>query len=105
MYGRRSPARRPGSITVTPIIASQSACVVAERQVFARYLEDPWYSLLSSWDDIDLDEDGDSEDEGQDGAPASVAEVEVAVRRAAEESFRVIYWKLSLHNGQWLIEA
>lgn len=69
-------------------------------QVFARYLDDPWYSILVEWDEMDMDDDDDDDE------PLwNTAEIEVPVKRAADEGFSIVYWKLSLHNGQWLIDS
>ena len=35
----------------------------------------------------------------------NTADIEVPVKRAADDTYSVVYWKLSLYNGQWLIDS
>lgn len=69
-------------------------------EVFARYLQDPWYSVLAEWDHFDLDDDFDEAD-----AAAGAASVEVMVRRDADDDAAMVAWELSLYDGQWLIDS
>lgn len=49
---------------------------------------------------MDLDEEEDAEE------PLwNTAEIEVPVKRTEDDGYSVVYWKLSLHNGQWLIDS
>ena len=70
-------------------------------QVFAKYLEDPWYSILVEWDEMQEDEDDFTLDDYLSGN----GEVEMLVRREGEETFTMVSWDLSLYNGQWLINS
>jgi len=83
-------------------------------EVFARYLEDPWYSILAEWDEMkyEADEYEDEDSEGaldectvEEGGVCSQVEIEVLVRRAGEVSFTMVGWELSLYDGQWLIDT
>ena len=58
------------------------------------------YQILVQWDEMDLDEEEDAEE------PLwNTAEIEVPVKRTEDDGYSVVYWKLSLHNGQWLIDS
>lgn len=75
--------------------------------VFARYLEDPWYAILTEWDEMG---DDDSDDEGEelcttDDPPHCSTELDVLVRREGEESFSMVSWELSQYDGNWLIDS
>jgi len=89
---------------------------------FARYLDEPWYSPLISWDELrfrDEAGEGEAEDEaeteaegkgegrvgeGGGGRWASTAEVDVLVREGCG-SWSVVAFMLSRHNGRWLIDS
>ena len=89
-----------GAVVATRYCSPQNRASELSPQVFARYLEDPWYAILVEWDEMDLDE------EEEDDEPLwNTAEVEVPVQRDDDDSTSVVYWKLSLHNGQWLIDS
>ena len=75
--------------------------------VFASYMEEPFYQILSEWDEIEWDEDDEDGDEDGD-APAGAAaskEYEVLVKRESDDSFSMVTWELSLYDGQWLIDS
>lgn len=68
--------------------------------VFARYMTEPFYQILSEWDEIEWDEDED-EPEGVEARK----EYEVLVKREGDASFSMVSWVLSLYDGQWLIDS
>eukprot|EP00966_Prymnesium_polylepis_P314786 7273465-Prymnesium_polylepis.1 len=75
-------------------------------EVFARYLEDPWYSILVEWDEKAEDDD----DEGDETGCATdtrrcTKEVDVLVRRDGEDSYTMVSWELSQYDGNWLIDS
>jgi len=90
-----------GAAVATRYCSPQNRASELSPQVFARYLEDPWYEILVEWDEMDLDELEDDDDEPM----WNTAEVEVPVKREGDDAYSVVYWKLSLHNGQWLIDS
>ena len=93
-----------GACVATRYCSPQNRAAELSPQVFASYLEDPWYALLVEWDEMQ-DSDDCSEDEGVDPDQPNLADIEVLVRREGEESFSLVSWELSLHNGQWLIDS
>lgn len=73
-------------------------------RAFAQYLQEPWYRILTEWDEMQLEDDDD--DDGDDSADdSSVVEQSVLVKRTEDESWSVVNWQLSRHSGRWLIGA
>ena len=72
-------------------------------QSFAQYLREPWYAILTEWDEMELEEeDEDEEDEDEcDGT----AEQDVLVKREGDDSWTIVNWQLSKHNGRWLTDS
>ena len=71
-------------------------------QSFAQYLREPWYAILTEWDEMEEeDEDEDDEDEECDGT----SEQDVLVKREADDSWTIVNWQLSKHNGRWLTDS
>ena len=71
-------------------------------QSFAQYLREPWYAILTEWDEMELEEeDEDEEDEECDGT----AEQDVLVKREGDDSWTIVNWQLSKHNGRWLTDS
>ena len=68
-------------------------------QSFAQYLSEPWYQILTEWDEIELDEDP---GEGDDSSSVSQ---DVYVKREEDDSWTVVNWMLSKHSGRWLMDA
>ena len=66
---------------------------------FASYLQEPWYQILTEWDEIELDEDA---GEGDDSSSVSQ---DVYVKREEDDSWTVVNWMLSKHSGRWLMDA
>lgn len=96
------PYQFHGAAVATRYCSPQNRASELSPQVFARYLDDPWYAILVEWDEMDV---GTGEEEEDDEPLWNTAEVEVPVKRAGDESYSVVYWQLSLHNGQWLIDS
>uniref|UniRef100_A0A7S0JII3 Uncharacterized protein n=1 Tax=Calcidiscus leptoporus TaxID=127549 RepID=A0A7S0JII3_9EUKA len=78
-------------------------------QVFAAYLKEPWYEILTAWDELDMDEDEDDVEanlaERWEQLRTSLADIDVLVRVRGDDSWTVVNWKLSRHNGRWLTDA
>jgi len=79
---------------------------------FSQYLMEPWYAILTEWDEIDLgDVDGaaeqqqEEEEEEEEEMHENAASQDVLVKRADDESWTVVNWQLSRHNGRWLTDA
>ena len=71
-------------------------------QSFAQYLREPWYAILTEWDEMELEEeDEDEEDDECDGT----AEQDVLVKREGDDSWTIVNWQLSKHNGRWLTDS
>jgi len=92
-----------GACVATRYCSPQNRAAELSPQVFASYLEDPWYSLLVEWDEMREDDDDDDDDD--DGGSPNLAQVDVLVKCADDESYGLVSWQLSLHNGQWLIDS
>eukprot|EP00316_Scyphosphaera_apsteinii_P012146 CAMPEP_0119341584 /NCGR_PEP_ID=MMETSP1333-20130426/102732_1 /TAXON_ID=418940 /ORGANISM="Scyphosphaera apsteinii, Strain RCC1455" /LENGTH=419 /DNA_ID=CAMNT_0007353585 /DNA_START=95 /DNA_END=1354 /DNA_ORIENTATION=+ len=71
---------------------------------FDRYLEEPWYRLLLEWDEIQHDE-AEVEPSIETSGSSNRASEEVLVRRAGTDSWSIISYELSRHNGRWLIDS
>ena len=61
--------------------------------------QDPWYSILTEWDEMQEEED---DDFLLDDYLAGHAQTDVLVRRDDEEEFTMVSWDLSLYDGQWV---
>jgi len=68
-------------------------------QSFAQYLREPWYAVLTEWDDMQLDEEEEEEE------ATGVVSHDVLVKRAGDDSWTIVAWKLSKHNGRWLTDS
>jgi hypothetical protein len=96
-----------GAEVATRYCSPQNRASELSPAVFARYLEDPWYSILAEWDEMqddDDDEEDEDEDEDEGGGKKNQAEVEVLVKREEDDSFSMVSWRLSLHDARWLID-
>ena len=62
---------------------------------------------MRAWGELQEDDDHDDEDDldEEDEESPGYAGVEVLVRRDGEDSFSLVSWEMSLHNGQWLIDS
>ena len=74
-------------------------------KAFAQYLREPWYRVLTEWEEIHVDVD--SEEFSEDG---SVVQIGVPVRRGQDEPWTIVNWELSLHpidDGprRWLTDS
>ena len=68
-------------------------------QGFAQYLREPWYAILTEWDEMQMEDfDADDDDSG-------TGSQDVLVRRAGEDSWTIVNWELSRHNGRWLTDS
>jgi len=89
-----------GAVVATRYCSPRNRASELSPQVFAKYLEEPFYSVLKEWDEMEFDED----DEEEDGE-SNHKEYEVLVRREGQESFSIVNWVLSSYEGQWLIDS
>ncbi len=53
---------------------------------------------MAEWDELEIEEGEVSED-------GSVVQQSVLVKRAADPSWTVVNWQLSLHSGCWLTDS
>jgi len=90
-----------GAVVATRKCSPRNRASELSPQVFAKYLEDPWYSILVEWDELQEEEDDFMLDDYLKGQ----AEVEVLVRREEEDSLTMVSWDLSLYDGQWLVNS
>ena len=75
-------------------------------ETFAGYLKEPWYEILLEWSEIQFeDDDLGSMMLGGAGGDSNRDEVEVLVRREEDNSWSIVAFDLSRHNGRWLIDA
>ena len=68
-------------------------------QAFSTYLREPWYAILTEWEEIELDDDPEVSADG------SVVQQDVLVRRSESESWTIVNWQLSRHSGRWLTDS
>jgi len=100
------PTPLHGAAVATQYCSPNNRASELSPEVFARYLDDPWYSILRQWDELDIDVADAEECTVEDVSGAcSQAEVEALVRREGEQSFTVVSWQLAMYDGQWLIDA
>ena len=90
-----------GAVTATRYCSPRNRASELSPEVFAGYLQDPWYAILGEWDEMQWAEDEEEEVE----AGVSQTEVEVLVRREGEDSFSMVSWNLALYDDQWLIDS
>ena len=67
-------------------------------QAFARYLAEPWYKILTEWDEIELEEPEAAEED-------NTLSQDVLVRRNGDESWTIVNWRLNRYSGRWLTDA
>ena len=67
-------------------------------QSFAQYLSEPWYQILTEWDQIELEE-CEEPDEG-----STQVSQDVLIKRDEDESWTLVNWQLSRHSGRWLMD-
>ena len=65
-------------------------------QAFARYLAEPWYKILTEWDEIEFEEEE---------VDANKASQDVLIKREGDESWTIVNYQLSRHNGRWLMDS
>ena len=68
-------------------------------QAFAQYLDEPWYCILTEWDEIEV------QDEADDLGDGSTVTQDVLVRRATDDSWTIVNWQLSRYAGRWLMDS
>ena len=68
-------------------------------EAFAAYLQEPWYQILTQWEEMEIDDDDDID------ASGNTAEVEVLVRRDPADSFSVVSFQMSRHDARWLVDG
>lgn len=73
---------------------------------FAQYLREPWYEILTEWDEIEFEDEEEEEQEEEDEAAGggNTAEVSVLLRRS-DDDWSVASWQLSRYNGRWLTDS
>lgn len=68
---------------------------------FASYLEEPWYEILLEWDEIEIEDDLEAECDLEKNS----CSVDVLVKRSEDDSWTIVNWTLSRHNGRWLTDS
>ena len=68
-------------------------------QSFAQYLSEPWYQILTEWDQIELEEPEELDEGG------TLVSQDVLVKRDEDDSWTVVNWQMSRHSGRWLMDA
>jgi len=105
-----APYRLHGAEVATRYCSPRNRASELSPEMFAGYLQDPWYSILSEWDEMTFDDDDDDDSDDDDGsddddAPVGEAQLEVLVRREGEEAFTMVSWMMSQHDECWLIDS
>ena len=67
----------------------------------ASYLEEPWYEILLEWDEIEIEDDLEAECDLEKNS----CSVDVLVKRSEDDSWTIVNWTLSRHNGRWLTDS
>lgn len=93
------PYRDHGAATAVRYCSPTNGASSLTPEAFAGYLREPWYKLLLEWEEMELDDDEDID------AAGNSAEVDVQVRRDADDSFSIVSFRLSRHNARWLIDS
>ena len=68
---------------------------------FMSYMSEPWYEILGEWDEIEISDD----DMDECDLETNARSVEALVKRSDDESWTVVDWVLSRHNGRWLTDS
>lgn len=66
---------------------------------FMSYMDEPWYAILGEWDEIEISDDID-----ECSVETNACTVQALVKREDDESWTVVDWTLSRHNGRWLTD-
>ena len=66
-------------------------------QAFSQYLREPWYEILTEWDEIEIEEAEETE--------SGVVSQDVLVKRSEDDSWSVVNMQMSRHNGRWLMDS
>jgi len=72
-------------------------------KLVAQYLSEPWYCILTEWDEIELEEPRPSVDTSDRFERTMMQDV--LVRRKTDESWTIVSWKLSCYAGRWLTDS
>ena len=67
---------------------------------FASYLQEPWYQILTEWDDMELEDEDDA-----DALLSGVADQNALVRRKGDDGWTIVGFELSKHNERWLVDS
>ena len=87
-----------GATVATRYCSPQNRAAQLTPEIFASYLDEPGYAPLVTWDEMQTEDEEIEEDTG-------LAEVAMLVKEEEEESFTLVTWRLSLHDGKWLIDS
>ena len=80
-------------------------------QAFAAYLREPWYEILTEWDEMQVEGASESDDveaflaERWEQLRTNVADVDTLVRRDGDDSWTIVNFRLSRYNGRWLMDS
>jgi len=66
---------------------------------FSQYLREPWYRIMTEWDEIEIEDEYDAEIDG------STASQDVLIKRDDDDSWTIVNWQLSKYNGRWLTDS
>ena len=67
---------------------------------FASYLQEPWYQILTEWDDMELEDEDDA-----DALLSGVADQNALVCRKGDDGWTIVGFELSKHNERWLVDS
>lgn len=92
------PYRLHGAEVAVRFCSPTNAAAQLTPAMFASYLKEPHYLILSEWDEIDFDDETDVTDSAE-------AEQDVLVRRSSDKTWSAVSFRLSRHNGRWLVDS
>ena len=93
------PYRNHGAATAVRYCSPTNGASSLSPEAFAAYLQEPWYQILTQWEEMEIDDDDDID------ASGNTAEVEVLVRRDPADSFSVVSFQMSRHDARWLVDG
>eukprot|EP00965_Chrysotila_dentata_P090165 2976193-Pleurochrysis_carterae.AAC.3 len=94
-----TPYKLHGAAVATRYCAPSNRASELTPAAFAKYMQEPWYRILAEWEEMEFETDVDEID------ASNHAVVDVLLRRKKGDSWAVVSWDLTMHDGRWLIHS
>lgn len=88
-----------GCQTAIDYCSEKNAAKKLEASSFFSYLQEPYYKILSEWDEIEFQDGEVLNDDGSEIDQAAL------VKRTGDDSWSVVHWKMSKESGAWLMDG